>query len=217
MAIADLTGQKFGDWTVLRLSHRTPRRPRGYRDFWVCRCVCSAEQAVEHYNLTRGHSTGCGACAGAKIAQAKLIHGNARKRAGHRPTPEYRAWQKAKARCYDVNDPGFPRYGGRGITMCDVWRTSFDAFLADVGPRPSASHSLDRINNDGHYEPGNCRWATKAEQRRNQTRVKLAPADVHAIRAARERGESERSLARRYGVVRHTIHSIVDREIYADV
>lgn len=82
-------------------------------------------------------------------------------------TPEYRAWSKIKERCFKPHHPSYTDYGGRGISMCARWRGSFPAFLADVGPRPSPAHSIDRIDNDGHYEPGNCRWATRSQQVRN--------------------------------------------------
>lgn len=73
-------------------------------------------------------------------------------------------------RCTRAKNRAYNRYGGRGITVCQEWRDSFEAFLRDVGPRPSASHSIDRINNEGNYEPGNVRWATWSTQRHNQTR-----------------------------------------------
>jgi hypothetical protein len=92
-------------------------------------------------------------------------HGAAR---GGRTTPEYRSWRAALDRCHNKNSPHYPRYSGRGIKVCPRWRKSFAAFLAGVGPKPSASHSLDRVNNEGGYEPGNCRWATREQQGRNK-------------------------------------------------
>lgn len=101
------------------------------------------------------------ACNGAH----RVTHGEA----GAMPSPEYSAWTRMKNRCLNTADPAYPSYGGRGIGISDVWRDNFEAFLADVGRRPSPKHSLDRYpDNNGGYEPGNTRWATMAEQSRNK-------------------------------------------------
>ena len=83
-------------------------------------------------------------------------------------TPEYNAWIDMKQRCFNPNHQHYLHYGGRGITVCDRWKNSFEDFLADMGSRPTAKHSLDRIDNDGDYCPENCKWSTKAEQQNNR-------------------------------------------------
>lgn len=84
-------------------------------------------------------------------------------------TPEYIAWSAARSRCNNPNNENYPRYGGRGIKMCERWFNSFETFLTDMGSRPSPEHSLDRRDNDGNYEPGNCHWVTLLEQARNRS------------------------------------------------
>lgn len=88
-------------------------------------------------------------------------------------TPEYGHWRNMICRCEQPTTPAFERYGGRGISICERWRGSFRNFYEDMGPRPSPRHSVDRINSDGNYEPGNCRWATKSQQSRNMRANRL--------------------------------------------
>lgn len=94
-----------------------------------------------------------------------------RERAAGRFTPEYTAWAAMIRRCTNPKQDNYRYYGGRGITVCSRWRRSFSAFLADMGRKPSPNHSIDRRENEGNYEPDNCRWATRSEQRRNRRQV----------------------------------------------
>lgn len=107
------------------------------------------------------------------MSASRQAHGN--RRHGESGTPLYQSWTNLRRRCYNPNHAGFKNYGGRGIRVCDAWVHSYEAFRDDVqrecGPRP-LGHSLDRINNDGHYEPGNVRWSNRSQQARNQRRGK---------------------------------------------
>lgn len=153
--VQDRRGLVFGRLTVIG-----PWSKRGQRIFWLCQCECGNTKHVSWQNLNTGNTTSCG---------CRLHAGK------HRmcKRPEYHIWQGIIYRCENHNAREYKHYGGRGITICASWRNSFESFLNDVGPRPSADHSIDRIDNDGHYEPGNVRWATTIEQLRNQRRNRL--------------------------------------------
>lgn len=129
--------------------------------------------------------------------------------------PLYKTWTQIKRRCYTHQAREYPIYGGRGIKMCDCWRKSFVAFLdyieVNIGPRPTPRHTIDRINNDLHYEPNNIRWATKAEQAHNRTTNKLTNDDINLIRKLHIRGPGGNTveLARRFGVHEEHIRQII--------
>lgn len=127
-------------------------------------------------------------------------------RHGMSKSPEHRAWQQMLQRCRNPKHRAYPSYGGRGISVCDRWLT-FENFFEDVGQRPSAAHSIDRINNDGNYEPNNVRWASGAQQQRNRRTSRLTADEVARIRGMLGR-QSQASIARQFEVSHSTISMI---------
>lgn len=119
-------------------------------------------------------------------------------------------------RCTDPNNLSYPRYGGRGIAVCDRWRDSFTEFFADMGRRPRG-HSIDRIDIDGNYEPSNCRWATYAAQMQHTSFTKIDASTVLEIRGRIEHGESQASVARRLGMSTQRISQIWNRKAWASI
>lgn len=111
----------------------------------------------------------------------RMTHGHAR---GKRVSPEWSAWKGMRQRCHSTTHKRYPLYGGRGIRVCQQWRDSFEAFFADMGRKPSERHSLDRIDVNGDYEPGNCRWADQQEQCRNQRRNRVVNFEGQAMTLA---------------------------------
>lgn len=152
-------GDVFGRWTVIEmLGSRNGHTMASVR----CECGMVVDRYVSH--LESGASRGCRRC-----------NWNSKQKSS---TPEYDAWVSLIQRCTNPKNPRWKDYGGRGIRVCDAWRASFDAFLADVGPRPGPDRSIDRIDNDGHYEPGNIRWSTRSEQQFNRRTARRAQQQV---------------------------------------
>lgn len=126
--------------------------------------------------------------------------------AGRNPSPTYVSWRAMINRCRVHTSIQYPSYGGRGIKICDAW-LRFENFLADMGERPRGM-TLERINNHGNYEPGNCRWATRAEQNRNTRTTKLTVEAASDIRLRRKNGETLMAIAVDYGVSKSLVHAV---------
>lgn len=154
--LIDRVGKVYDRLTVkYRVEDRTPGRP-----LWHCECSCGNTAIISSNALSIGtRSCGC----------VQLEYARNRSRThGMAFTPVYASWNGMRDRCLNPNNQDYHHYGGRGIAVCERWKDSFENFYADMGDKPSIKHSLDRINNDGNYEPSNCRWATQQEQVRNR-------------------------------------------------
>lgn len=161
---ADLSGQRFG--RLVAIAYDSGRHE------WRCRCDCGSETFVHVHALRSGKQVSCGC-----FRRSRPAHNRTHNRT---LTTEYRTWRAMKRRCLNPNASQFAYYGGRGITICQRWIDSFEAFLADMGPKPSPKHTLDRHPDpNGPYEPGNCRWATQSEQVTNsRTALRLTHAGI---------------------------------------
>ena len=154
-------GDRYGRFVVVKEAEPY-LAPAGRRDRrLLCRCDCGNVATVHLTSLRTGRSASCGCLRDEVASSGNSTHGMS-------GSPTFIVWCGIKRRCSDRNAQAYYYYGGRGIRVCDRWRVSFEAFLEDMGERPSRRHWIDRIDNDGHYEPGNCQWATVVQQARNR-------------------------------------------------
>lgn len=155
-----MIGQRFGRLTVMAYADNVLSQKR-----WLCKCECGITKIIRQCHLRKGYSRSCGCLQKEMAKKANTTHGQYR-------STEYRTWMCMIRRCYSHNAHQWKDYGGRRISVYEPWRKSYIEFfsylLETIGRRPSPKHSLDRIDNDGNYEPGNIRWATKKEQNRNK-------------------------------------------------
>lgn len=197
----DLTGRVFGRLTVIEMAERGPR---GLAQ-WRCVCSCGTVKVVRSNNLIHGGTISCG-CKRRETNSYGLVHGYCRRGNG---APEWFCWAAMVARCTQPRHAQWRHYGGRGITVCSRWLESFENFLADMGRRPGRGFSLDRIDNDRGYGPGNCRWTTAKVQARNNRRVVLCETSAVLIRYMRRRGSKRSDVAWAFGTTPEAVTSIM--------
>ena len=187
-------GQRFGRLTILELTNRRNRSGKSITAV-VCECDCGTIKSYDQSNVTKGHTNSCG-CLRKEVAAAKkpgLKH-------GMHKSSEYKSWVAMRERCYRDTHIHFRNYGGRGITVCKRWRDSFEAFYEDMGPKPFPGASIERIDNEGDYGPGNCRWETarnQANNRRNNVIVTYRGQQMTMAQAARASGVNYSTLRER--------------------
>lgn len=154
-----MEGKKFNRLTVLEYSHK-----KGGKKYYLCECSCGNKTYVRQDKIKSGHTKSCGCLmkeSSSRIGKNKKTHGKT-------DTAEYMVWCDMKSRCFNDKNIAYKNYGGRGITVCDRWKKSFNNFYEDMGDRPTNKHQLDRKDNDGNYSPSNCRWVTPSENSVNR-------------------------------------------------
>ena len=160
---------------------------------WQCRCPCGTEFQAAGTYLRSGKAHGCNQCSKKRVIRAITKHGAI-------GTREYVTYSAMKSCCYNPKDKRYDRYGGRGITICSRWMESFNNFLSDMGQKPSKEHSIERLEVDKGYEPGNCIWATLSEQannRSNNTRIEINSVTKNLTQWSRETGVCRTVILRR--------------------
>lgn len=197
-----LVGDKYGSLSIVSELPSRNRASGGTLRLFLCRCDCGEEREVSLGNLRKGHARSCGCSRLVPYSEERLKKASVpysperleRFRAmaseredyhGMKDTTEYSIWKGIKKRCYLKSHRAYPGYGGRGIVICSGWRSSFKSFFTDMGARPSLDHSVDRRDGEKNYSCGhceectskgwtaNCRWATRAEQRRNAKNIRM--------------------------------------------
>lgn len=154
----DIAGQRFGRLVAVRYQ---PDKKK-----WECLCDCGNTTSVDGTLLRTGNTKSCG-CFNRDLGVARFTtHGKS-------ALPEFGVWAGMKARCYNPNNESYPSYGGRGIRICESWLNGFAVFYADMGDRPGPGWTIERINNDGNYEPANCKWIPRPDQSKNRRGLHL--------------------------------------------
>lgn len=187
----DLTGQRFNKLTVIKYAGK---KGNGKKKLchWLCKCDCGNRVVVARNHLANGHTKSCGCYKLKRTSESHTIHGK-------HGTSEYIVWCNIKNRCYNKKNKSYPRYGKRGIIVCGHWLHSFESFYNDMGNKPSPRHTIERIDNNGNYEPSNCKWVTIKEQCNNRHNNRYITIDNETKTLAQ--------WCRKYDIRYSTVHS----------
>ena len=199
----DLSFQRFGQLVV-------QKEVEGRKRYWLCKCDCGNTKEVMSSNLKSGDVKSCG-CLRKKVAKERATKHNG---CG---SLEYEIWCGIKQRCFNPDNKTYLNYGARGITMYKEWVYNYQAFLDYVGPKPFKNATIDRIDNDGNYEPGNVRWATYTKQARNTRKTVLNIPLVKRIKTMIKNGLSNKEISNLTGINRTTIYNVRVGNTWKDV
>jgi len=210
--IIDLTNQKFNSLFVIKIhSERKNNETQ-----WFCVCDCGNQSIVRSSYLRSGHTKSCG-CLQTKHRQQPNIHTVKHNHCSKgKTTQTYTSWSAMKSRCYNANDEHFHNYGGRGIKVCDRWLDSFENFLADMGERPKGM-TLDRIDNNGNYEPENCRWADAPTQKHNSRQTKLTPLAARVIKYCKFPNYTQKEIGAAFNISDSVVSEIKSGKLWRSV
>ncbi len=236
----NIINQRHGRFVILGKAYSNKRK----QSYWFCLCDCGNIKVIRRDVLLRGCSKSCGCIQKEKGLRKCSVSGCNKKhhsggycsshymrvwryedvshavieRHGMSNASEYKVWQDMKMRCYCKSNDHYRRYGKRGIKICDEWKNNFVAFIEDMGLKPFPEAQIDRIDNDGDYEPKNCRWVTRIENRRNTSRNKLTIEKAREIRKIYKKGKiSCVKLGKLYGVNGANIFNVIHHKIWAEI